>query len=266
MKSIITNVLKSRRFNIIGFSAGSSAYIILVTSVYKNYLTTNTHGLGQSIQQLPSTLRSFISIKGDFTSPVGFLSSEPYYVILPIVLIILSIVLGSSLLAREEQNHTLELILARPVSRGRLLAGKAAGGFVVLLAVNTVAALAMIIFTRAFGIDISVAALVKVHVMLFLLALIFGALALALAAAGRAAQRTGTAVAALLALGGYILTSLEGTVTWLRWPAKLLPYHYFDPSDILSGNFPWRAALGFIIVIVILGVFAWASFRRRDIE
>lgn len=188
MKPIIAKVLKTNRLKMLGWSLGASAYIILVTSVYKTYLTTNSNGLSQSIQQLPSTLRSFISIKGDFTSPVGFLSSEPYFVILPIVLIILAIVLGSSLLAREEQNHTLELLLARPVSRGCVLAGKATGGFFVLLTVNVAAALVMIIFTRVFSIDISISALLEAHVMLFLLALLFGALALALTAAGRAAN------------------------------------------------------------------------------
>ncbi|MBI2368924.1 MAG: MFS transporter [Deltaproteobacteria bacterium] len=49
---------------------------------------------------------------------------------LPLLLSVLTIGLGSRLLAKEESEGTLELLLARPVSRAKLLAAKAMAGLV----------------------------------------------------------------------------------------------------------------------------------------
>lgn len=264
MKPIIVKTLKDYRLRLACFSIAISLYILLVTAVFRNYLTAN-NGLAKSVQQLPDALRSFISIKGDFLSPAGFLGSEPYYVVLPIVFIILAIGIGGTLLARDEDNHTLELLLARPISRSRLLAAKVIGGVLVILAVNLISLFTMIIFTRAFNIHIGLSRLAEVHFLLFLLSLIFGSLALALTSVGRVVKSAAFGISALLAIGGYILASLEQQVGWLRWPARLLPYHYYDPSDILSGTFAWSAAIGFIIVVIILASISWLAFRRRDI-
>lgn len=266
MNAITTQVLKSRRWSTLWWSLGASLYILLVNSVYQNFLTSQKNNLGQTLQQLPDTLRSFVSIKSDFMTPAGFLSSEPYYVLLPIIFIILAIGLGGSLLASEERNATLELLLARPVSRGRVLLQKALGGFITLLTVVVVTGIVMTVTTRLFTMDISVAYLWEAQFMLLLLATLFGALAFTLTALGSSARKTSFGITALLALGGYVLTSLEQQVSWLRWPAKLLPYHYYNPSDTLTGSFDWNVAIGYLLVIVVLGFIAYSGFRSRDIE
>lgn len=265
MTPLIFWELRQRRFSVLAWSLGSVFYLLLVTSVYQSFLRSSGSGLGKSIEQLPDTLRSFISIGGDFTTPAGFLSSEPYYVLLPIILIALAISLGSTLLSREERAGTLELLLARPLGRGHLLLSKALSGFIILFVVDTVLALAAAVFTKIFNLDISVGSLLAAHLMLLLLALIFGALAFAISALGRIVRVSSVGLSALLALAGYILSSLENVVSWLRWPAKLLPYHYYQPSHILRGSFDKNAALGYVIVVVVLGVVAWLGFRRRDI-
>lgn len=266
MKPVVIETLKNYRLRFFGFSVGVTLYILLVTSVFQNFLTSSSNNLGSSVEQLPDTLRSFISIKGDFLSPAGFLGSEPYYVLLPIVFIILAIGIGSSLIAKEEEKHTIELLLARPISRGKLLAAKALGGGLILLGSNVISLVAMIVFTRVFNMSIDIVYLVEVHLLLLLLSLIFGALALALTAIGHSIKSFAIGLSALLALGGYILASLEQQVSWLAWPSKLLPYHYYDPSSILYGQFDWVVAFWYGVVVVLLALVAWITFRRRDID
>lgn len=265
MNAITAQVLKFRRWSTLWWSLGASLYILLVNSVYQNFLTSQQNNVSQTLQQLPDTLRSFVSIKSDFMTPAGFLSSEPYYVLLPIIFIILAIGLGGSLLASEERGATLELLLARPVSRSRLLLQKALGGLIILVLVGVITGVVMTVTTRLFDMDISIAYLWEAQLMLLLLATLFGTLAFMLTALGRSARKTSFGITALLALGGYVLTSLEQQVEWLRWPARLLPYHYYNPSDTLTGSFDWKVAIGYIVVILVLGCIAWSSFRHRDI-
>lgn len=267
MRAIIWQVLKARRRSILAWSLAPSAYIVLVCAVYNSFLSANSGAVSRAFAQLPATVKSFVQIQGDFFSPVGFLSSEPYYLILPLVLIAFGVAIGSSLLAREEQNHTIELLLARPISRGKLLLAKGLSGLMLLLVVNIVIGLVVSICIKAFGLNgVSGASVWLAQFMLFLLAAIFGSLSFAITAAGNQVRQAAVGGAALLAVTGYILTSLEGSIHWLAWPARLLPYHYFDPRALLSGDFSSLTALCFALVVILLAGLAWFTFSRRDVS
>lgn len=265
MRPIIKWTLRQNRYSTFFWSLGTVIYILLVTSVYKSFVNSQVINLGKNIEKLPDAIKSFASITNDFHTPAGFLSSEPYYVVLPMIFLIIAIRLGSSLLSREEADGTIELLLSRPVSRARLLAAKALAGIIILLLINIVAALAMIICTHIFKMEISSVLILKAHLMLLLLSMLFGALAFMLTAIGRLGRSASLGITMLLAIGGYVLTSLEKAVHWLYWPARVLPYHYYEPSKILNNNFTAKAALGYLICIVIFGFVAWLAFRRRDL-
>jgi hypothetical protein len=102
--------------------------------------------------------------------------------------------------------------------------------------------------------------------MSLLLALLFGAIAFALTSMGAFGRGASIAVSALIALGGYVVSSLDSTVHWLQGPAKLFPYHYFTPAKFLEGQYNFIPALVFIAIILALVVLSWLFFRRRDIE
>ena len=63
----------------------------------------------------------------------------------------------------------------------------------------------------------------------------FGAIAFTLTATGKATRRVSTGVAFAISFGGYILASLAGLSKYIEFPARLLPYNYFNPTDILAG-------------------------------
>ena len=78
----------------------------------------------------------------------------------------------------------------------------------------------------------------------------------------------------ILSIGGTILMMVaaftgrrgSGLVSWLGTPARLLPYHYYSPSAILSGtSIGSKPLLGFMVCIILLTIAAWIGFRRRDI-
>jgi ABC-2 type transport system permease protein len=73
-------------------------------------------------------------------------------------------------------------------------------------------------------------------------------------------------VASLIAFGSYLVSSLAGTVHWLEWPAKVLPFHYYQPANVMSGVYNWWYAAAFSGVIFVLLLLALVGFRRRDIS
>src|SRR5207248_8557932 len=68
----------------------------------------------------------FIGMFGDPTklmSPEGFLSLA-FFSYLPLIMGVFAVLAGSGLLAADEENGTLDLILAHPVSRTALFLGR----------------------------------------------------------------------------------------------------------------------------------------------
>lgn len=183
---------------------------------------------------------------------------------LPMLLGILTIGLGSSLLAKEENEGTIELLLARPVSRGGLLLGKVVAGLAILLVVGTVALVTTVGFSWGVDINVGLVDIALASVMAMTIGLLFGAVAFYLTALGRWGRPASIGIAAVVAIGGYLVTSLSSLAEWLSWPAKFLPYHYYRPGEVLAGNFSVRNFLLLLSVSLILGILSWVAFRRRD--
>lgn len=264
--TIVKGELMQRRWSTVWWIVGITAFITLTLGVYPTFRDQAAQ-IDQSLQSIPESARSLFTDTNDFLSPVGYLSSQVYYLLLPLLFSFLAIALGSSLIAREESQRTIELLLARPVSRTKLLFGKAAAGLIVLVRVGVVIGLvgvlevAIIKFNGVNAVDVAL-----VTLMALIMAVLFGTVAFTLTAIGRNGRGASIGIAVLLAFGSYIISSLDKTVHWLLWPARVLPFHYYHPADILNGHFtPWEA-LGMVAVTAILMLISWIAFRRRDIS
>lgn len=263
MIAMIIWELTRRRTSTLWWAFGIVALValtILSYSAVKDQAST----LDEAFGSLSSGVSSFVGT-GDLFSPEGFLNSNLYYITLPILYIILALNLSSSLLGKEENDTTLELLLSRPISRGKLLAAKSIAGMSILFAVGAAATIAAMLCAKIIDLDIDMGALILTNIVTILFSATFGAISFAMLAASQITRRYATMAATILSFGGYILTSLAGLVSWLETPAKFLPYHYFDTGKLLEGTLPVA------LVVYIIGIFAVAKltsyfgFRRRDI-
>ncbi len=263
MKSILSWTLGMRKRGTIGWSIGVAALVFINMIFYPSF-KNDAEELQKSFENLPEAALGLLGGSNDFFSPIGFLNSQIYFLMLPLLLIILAINLGSNLLAREEQDGTIELLLARPVSRSRLLLGKAAAGCVILFVVSVVGLLATLVVGKAVGLEVAATSIIAASFACFLLALSIGAIAFCLSAFGKA-RKASYGIAAIAALGGYLVVSLAGTVDWLAGPSRVFPFHYYQSESILRGDYNWLNILFFVGVIMAAWLLARRAFNNRDI-
>lgn len=264
MKPVIGWTLWLRRWSILGWSIGVGFFIFLNLIVYPSFKDQAAE-LQKTFENLPDTAVQLFGGSTDFFSPVGFLNSQVFFLMMPLLLGILAIALGSSLLAREEQDNTIAYLLARPISRAKLLTAKVAAGTAILIIVTVVSLIITLGMSKAESIGVPLSAMAIVTLFCFLLVLSFGAIAFLLTAVGRA-RSLSLGIAALIAIGGYLVSSLAGTVDWLKIPAKFFPFHYYRSEDILRGHTDWTNALVFIGITLVCGLLSWLAFRRRDLS
>lgn len=264
MRAILSWTIWQRRWSWLFWALGICAFIILSLSFYASFRGQAAQ-LNEVLSNLPQAARSLFTDNADFLSPEGFLSARLYYLLLPLLLSVLSIGLGGSLISKEEESGTLDLLLARPISRTKLLIAKAASGFIIVGGVALAALVTTLIVSRLVDINVAISHIIVATFYSALLALVFGALAFCISTIGRGARLASVGVASLFGLGSYIISSLAGTVHWFVWPAKFLPYNYYRPGQILAGEYSWQNAVVLIVIFIGLGIVSWAGFRGRDI-
>jgi len=262
MFSVFKWTLWQRRWSVFWWSLGLVGLVVLTLAFYPT-IHNQAAQLNKSFGGLSS---STLSLFGgtDFFSPVGYLNSQLIYLMLPLLLIILGVGLGSSLIGREETDGTIELLLARPLSRSRLLFAKALAGAFILFAVAFIGSAVIIGMAQVVHIGVPLANIMAACFACLMLVLTFSGLAFLLAATGRGrAAAVGITVA--YTLGGYIIGSLASNVHWLQKPSVVFPYHYYYSADILRGTFRWSSIVFFGIFTAVCVILSWLSFRRRDL-
>lgn len=263
MLSIIRWTLWQRRWSALWWSFGIFGLIFINMIFYPSFKDQAAE-LQKSFDNLPDAAVQLFGGSTDFFSPIGFLNSQIFFLMLPLILGILAIGLGSSLIAREEQDKTIEGLLARPISRSRFLSGKSLAGSLFLLGITIVGLLVTLVTALIVDLDVSFWLMTQATIVCFLMVLSFGAVALLLTSFGRA-RVASLGIAATYALGGYLVSSLAGTVSWLEVPSKAFPFHYYNSEAILRGTYNWANSLFFVVLITICAVTSWWLFKKRDL-
>ncbi len=262
MFSVFKWTLWQRRWSMLWWSVGIVGLVLLTLAFYPS-IHDQAAQLNKSFGSLnSSTLALFGGT--DLFSPVGYLNSQLIYLMLPLLLIILGVGLGSSLIGREEADGTIESLLARPISRSQLLFSKALAGAFILFLVTAIGSAVIIGMAKAVNLGIPLTNIAAACFACFMLVLTFSAVAFLLSATGRG-RVAALGITVVYALGGYIVGSLASTVHWLQNLSLIFPYHYYQSADILRGSFRWSAMVFFGVFIVGCMVLAWLSFRQRDL-
>lgn len=263
MISVIIWELTRRKWLFFWWSVGVALLTSLTVLPYGS-LREQSAELDKALEGFGDNAGSFFG-SADIFSPVGYLNSQLNYIVLPILFIILGVTLARALLSKEEADHTLELLLARPISRVRLLSAKALSGLLIILGVGAVATMSTAVAAQVVDLGIPLSHLLGANVGTLLFSASFAAISFGLAAASQITQRFAGVAAVLLSFGSYIITSLGNNFDWLETISKALPYYYYDSEQMLQGSWP----LGFVVsMVVVFGaslVVGVLGFKRRDI-
>jgi ABC-type transport system involved in multi-copper enzyme maturation permease subunit len=172
----------------------------------------------------------------------------------------------TSAIAGERERGTLEVLLARPLSRHGLYL-TVAGAVVLLLALELIAILGgqgAGILLQGISDEVDLGALPLVFANGLLLWAAFAAFGLAASVSfDRHAPAIGLSMAFLLV--NYFLEILGSLWTDVDWTQEYSLFHHFNPTEILTGN---PDPLDFVILgiaVLVPAVFAWVVFPRRDL-
>jgi ABC-2 type transport system permease protein len=256
LHSVFTKTLRDQRRTQLWWTVGLLGVIAVYVAPYRQYLEQGALNVDTD-----SALYQAIGYDG---SPAGYLQGTLFGLIGSLLVIMAAATAGARAIAGEEEAGMLELLLAHPVSRTRLVLQR----FAALTA--TCAWLGLVVWAgtlaalRVADLDVGVGPVTATTAGLVLLALGFGALALA---AGALAAHRGPVlgVTAALAVGAYLAHTVGSQVDALRPVQRLSPFWWYLGGDPLrTGLDPGHLALLAAVPLVLLGVALW-SLNHRDV-
>jgi ABC-2 type transport system permease protein len=218
----------------------------------------------QLLDAYPKELMAFFGDFESFTTPSGFLGME-FFSYMHLILGIFAVLIGSGLLAGDEESGRLDLIMAHPVSRSALFWGRLSAFVVATGAILFIAWLGLAVPSRWTDIsELSVLQLALPFPSMFGVLMFFGMLALLLSLL-LPSRRSAAMASGLLLVGDFFLVGLSGIDPGLKSVAKLTPLNYYQGGAAMDDfNAVW--VIGLLAVALIFALAAWRRFERRDIR
>jgi len=264
LRNVFLKTLHEQRRGLLGWLASIVLIVLMYAAIWPSL--RGQPSMTDFLDQMPEAFRSLFATSGaDMSTPVGYIQIELMSFMGPMLVILYAVVQGSRSVAGEEERRTMDLLLAAPVSRARVLLEKAAAMVAGTVGLTAVLGAALVIEGRLFDMVIPVDKLAAAMLHLALLGLVFGSMSLAIGAvSGSAGLSRG--VPAAVAVVAYLVNGLGPMVSWLDPAQELSPFYQYIAHDPLrNGVSGPAAAVAVATVVVLMAVAVW-GFQRRDVR
>ena len=265
LSGVFGKTLWDRRRSIWAWGGGLAFLTLIMFATWPSF-SQDTAALESLLTALPREVFAMFGVSNpeSMATAAGFLSSRTYQSIGPLMVIIFAVRGVSTAMVREEHTGALDLLLANPAARRKVIAAKASAiafSTVLVVLIPTLAALAG---DAVWNTGLGGGNILAAGAGLCLLGLFFGGLATvfwAMAGSSFPAVR----ITAVAALAMFFLNGLGALTDGLAPVRALSPFYwYFGDAPPLGKGFQP------LYLLLLAGALAmtWAAtrrFRRRDL-
>jgi ABC-2 type transport system permease protein len=262
LRSVATKLVRDQRRAIAWWTLGLIALTAFTLLAYPS--VRDSPEMNQYMEDLPEAVVALFGNETDLTSPEGYLNSQLFSLMAPLLLAIYAVTLGTGAIAGEEEKRTLDLLLSTPVPRWRVVVEKAVGIVAIVAVLGVGLWLQLWIEALAVDMEIGAGALAAATVASTLLALVLGALALTV---GCITGRRGVSLAISSAVGvaAYLVSSLAPLYDGLEPLKRLSPFYWAIGTDPLRDGLSLGGTTALVAVTVALVGAGLVAFERRDV-
>lgn len=219
--------------------------------------------IADAMAQFETLFQALGTASSDMTTPEGFLSILSIYIYLPLA--IYSGLLGSGIIAKEEQNKTAEYLFTLPVSRKKVITSKLIVAIFYSIVINLVVILGCYVSFVRFDPDpIFYTFLFNLSIGVFLTQLIFLSIGIALSSILKQYKLSG-AITISIMISTFMLNILIGFVEDIEFLKYISPFNYYNSANMLESNFE----LSFILISMVIIVGGISSllffYPKRDL-
>jgi ABC-2 type transport system permease protein len=268
--NIFRRELKANLKSLIIWCVCMGLFILLGVSKFSAYY--NNPQMLAILDSLPKSVTDAMSLRAfNLTTLNGFYGIM--FVYFALLGAIAAALWGSESISKEERDKTVEFSLVLPVTRSKVITGKALAALVNCVVFVVVTALVSIAVAQQYKPDQTFYSFLLLEmVAMFLLELVFLAVGLLLGCAMKQYKRSASIGIAII-LVTYFLSILSGLKQNLDFLKYFSPFKYFDAAKLLnsaiSGSLQGSVSGTFLLlsaaIIVVCIVGAYLTYNKRDL-
>lgn len=259
LSSIFGKTLYEKRWGIVWWGLAMFLTTLLVMLLFP----VMRDSFGAQLKDVPESLKSILGEAADYQKIAGFVELQVLAQMM-FLTIIYGIILCVATLSGEENQGTLQTLLAQPVSRSRIYWHKLAACVVVLTVISLLMALGIIVGAAILGESISTVSVFQASLMQLLLALFLSILAYMIGAATGSRVLAGS-ISGIYAFAGYMVTTLAPIADVLEKLNYISPYRYFMTTRVLENGIAAKNIIPLLLGSALLSIIGWYFFTRRNI-
>lgn len=251
------------RGQILGWGIGIAALGLLIVAFYDVFGERQADFMKMIESYPPEFLAFFGTDAKGMMSPEGYLGMYGFS-FLPIIIGFFAVLVGSNLIAGDEEHGRLDLVIAHPVGRTAFYFGRLVAFMGATVSILVLGWLGFCVLLNGSSLEITWGEMTLPFISSLAQALIYGTLALLLSMV-LPTRNFASIISGLVMVVGYVLSSMASLNENLGSVSKLFPYTYFQGSEAFTNlNLTWLLAL--FGVSAIMALLAWWRFMRRDIR
>jgi ABC-2 type transport system permease protein len=262
MTDILKYEARKRLVGTLALAAGLGVFALLIV-----YIFPSIQVAGESFQEiaeaLPEVFQEGFALES-YSTIEGFLATEVYQFVWILMLGLYVAYVAGGLVAGDVETGRIDLLLATPVSRKRVVVEKFGALLVPIVAMNLVIPLFVFGGVVLIGESLDLVDLLALHALSIPYLLVTGGLGLALSvlvARADFAQRGSLALIFVL----FVLDTVTAGSD-LESIGLVSPTNYYDPGEILiDGSYDVAGAAILLVVAVALLVASAEWFQRTDV-
>ena len=262
---MIRALLKDNLGWILGYSIGTSLYILMIAAIYPSIAETGL--IDAKLDSLPPELLEIFQFDPAtmMDSVLNILSGNYYGLIFQIVALLFALTAASRLLARPIDSGELMLYLSAPISRSTYVFSVAGIGIAASALVALLNALVLWGSDLVWNLDLDYEAVVALAVSSFFLLTALFAVALFFSTLFNESRKSYLLGAALFGIM-VVLMIVSGLSADYEWLKNFSLFTLFDANAIIQGSSDW--VLHCVILALVAVVFFTLSsftFKRRNL-
>jgi len=257
------SIIRSR-WQIIGWGLIMGFYGAYMVSFYDNLLGMQDQFMELIANYPPELLAALgVSSPEELFSVGGYLNTYVFSY-MPLIVGVLAILAGSGLLASDEEDGVLDLIMGHPVSRVRLFIGRLLAFVATLTAVAVLLWAGLAIGTLTVELDLSMINLMWPSLSLLAALLFFGTFSVMASMLLPSRKIAAMAAGGLLA-ASFLLTMFGNLDPTLSAIADISPLSYYQGGGAIEGV-EWTWLAGQLLISIVFAVIALWRFQKREIR
>ncbi len=264
LRCVFLKTLRDMRVALVWWAVGLGLMNLWLVTLYPSIAQAS--GLEQYMESMPESFLAMFGVTDAvmITTLGGFLTLELMSAFLPALTLAFGISFGGTLISREEDEGSLDLLLSNPIPRWRVALEKFAALAVFTVLVMLASYLGLAAGVQVADVDGSDIHLLDGAISLSALTLFFGALAFCLTCLKRA-RGLAIGASAGLAVATFFTTNLGDLAHLPDWSRRLSPWTYYDGGRVLIDGLAWGNIAVLLGLTVLLLALALWGFSQRDL-